>query len=72
MFATKINKGIAMKRLLPSGLAALAALCTASTHAAAPGISGGNRTPTFDLIAAPAAITQPDGQSVYSWGYGCN
>ncbi|MBV8852316.1 MAG: multicopper oxidase family protein, partial [Sinobacteraceae bacterium] len=61
-----------MKRLLPSGLAALAALCTASTHAAAPGISGGNRTPTFDLIAAPAAITQPDGQSVYSWGYGCN
>jgi FtsP/CotA-like multicopper oxidase with cupredoxin domain len=36
-------------------------------HAAAPGIVG----PTFSLVAQEAHITQPDGQSVYSWGYGC-
>jgi FtsP/CotA-like multicopper oxidase with cupredoxin domain len=24
------------------------------------------------LIAQPAYLTQPDGQSIYSWGYGCN
>ena len=26
----------------------------------------------FNLTAQPAYITQPDGQAVYSWGYGCN
>jgi FtsP/CotA-like multicopper oxidase with cupredoxin domain len=57
-----------MKRLLPLGLAALGALVTASAQAAAPGITG----PTFNLVAKDAYITQPDGQSIYSWGYGCN
>jgi FtsP/CotA-like multicopper oxidase with cupredoxin domain len=68
MFATTIKNAISMKRLLPLGLAALGALFTASTQAAAPGITG----PTFNLQAKDAYITQPDGQSVYSWGYGCN
>ena len=40
--------------------------------AATPGITGGANTPTFDLTAQAAYITQPDGQNVYSWGYGCN
>lgn len=39
-----------------------------SAQAAAPGITG----PVFDLVAAPGFITQPDGASIYSWGYGCN
>jgi FtsP/CotA-like multicopper oxidase with cupredoxin domain len=43
-------------------------LLTASAYAAAPGITG----PTFSLTAQPAYISQPDGQMVYSWGYGCN
>ncbi len=43
-------------------------LCTATAFAAAPGITG----PTFNLTAQAAFISQPDGQSVYSWGYGCN
>jgi FtsP/CotA-like multicopper oxidase with cupredoxin domain len=47
---------------------AVALLFTASANAATPGITG----PTFSLIAQPAYITQPDGQSIYSWGYGCN
>jgi FtsP/CotA-like multicopper oxidase with cupredoxin domain len=41
---------------------------TAAAHAAAPGITG----PTFNLTAQPSYLTQPDGQSIYSWGYGCS
>jgi FtsP/CotA-like multicopper oxidase with cupredoxin domain len=44
-------------------------MCLAGTAAAAvPGITG----PIFNLTAQPAFINQPDGQQVYSWGYGCN
>ena len=53
------------KVLLPA--VAVAALA-ATAHAAAPGITG----PSFKLTAQAAFITQPDGQAVYSWGYGCN
>ena len=67
MFATTINKVTSMKRLLPLGLAALGALFSAQSEAAAPGITG----PAFNLSASPAYITQPDGQAIYSWGYGC-
>ena len=49
-------------------LLALALLLTATAHAAAPGITG----PTFNLTAQAAYLSQPDGASVYSWGYGCN
>ena len=31
-----------------------------------------NHRPTFNLIAQQAYLTQPDGQAIYSWGYGCN
>ena len=40
---------------------------TPAAQAAAPGITG----PTFNLTAQPAYLTQPDGQMIYSWGYGC-
>ncbi len=44
-------------------------MCLAATATAAvPGITG----PIFNLTAQPAFINQPDGQAVYSWGYGCN
>jgi FtsP/CotA-like multicopper oxidase with cupredoxin domain len=39
-----------------------------AAHAAAPGITG----PTFNLQASTGFLNQPDGNSVYSWGYGCN
>jgi FtsP/CotA-like multicopper oxidase with cupredoxin domain len=49
-------------------LATAATLLVATVaRAAVPGITG----PTFNLTAQPAFITQPDGQTVYSWGYGC-
>ncbi|WP_185732166.1 multicopper oxidase domain-containing protein [Burkholderia sp. Bp8963] len=49
------------------GVATLAALLSLHAQAAAPGITG----KVFNLTAAEARITQPDGTSVYSWGYGC-
>src|SRR6202043_2847763 len=54
-------------RLLLAAMVAVLSL-TATAHAAAPGITG----PTFNLTAQQAYLTQPDGQSIYSWGYGCN
>lgn len=55
-------------RLLSFVMAAAILLFAATAHAAAPGITG----PTFNLTAQPAYLNQPDGQAVYSWGYGCN
>jgi FtsP/CotA-like multicopper oxidase with cupredoxin domain len=59
---------ISMTRVLTLAMAALVLLLTATAHAAAPGITG----TSFDLTAQAAFISQPDGQSIYSWGYGCN
>ena len=39
-----------------------------ASFAAAPGITG----PTFNLTAQQAYLNMPDGEAVYSWGYGCN
>jgi FtsP/CotA-like multicopper oxidase with cupredoxin domain len=39
---------------------------------AAPGITGTTGTAgTFSLTAQDAYLNQPDGEAVYSWGYGC-
>src|SRR6267378_4923665 len=57
----------AVSRFFSIVVAALALLLAASAHAAAPGIKG----ETFSLTAAQGYSTQPDGVSVYSWGYGC-
>src|SRR6266478_300393 len=67
MSAMTTIKATSMKRLLPFVAAAAALLLTAGARAAAPGITGA----AFALTAQPAYITQPDGQAVYSWGYGC-
>jgi FtsP/CotA-like multicopper oxidase with cupredoxin domain len=68
MNAMTTRKTVSMGRALPFAMLALTLLLTVSAHAAAPGITG----PTFNLTAQPAYISQPDGQSIYSWGYGCN
>jgi FtsP/CotA-like multicopper oxidase with cupredoxin domain len=54
--------------LLQGTAVAIVSLFAAGADAAAPGISG----TTFDLRAEQGYISQPDGTSVYSWGYGCN
>ena len=66
MRATNMTKAISKTRLFLAPVAAL--LLTATAQAAAPGITG----PTFNLTAQSAFLSQPDGQSIYSWGYGCN
>ena len=53
---------------LPALLAAGSVLLATAAQAAVPGITG----PTFNLTAQPAYLNQPDGNQVYSWGYGCN
>jgi plastocyanin len=61
-----MSKTISITRLLTAPILAMA-LATAA-HAAVPGITG----PTFNLTAQTAYLNQPDGNTVYSWGYGCN
>ena len=41
---------------------------TVTAYAAAPGIQG----PSFSLTAKQNFLNQPDGSSVYAWGYGCS
>jgi FtsP/CotA-like multicopper oxidase with cupredoxin domain len=66
MSETKMTKSISITRLLLAS--ALALFLAAAAHAAVPGITG----PAFNLTAQPAFLNQPDGNAVYSWGYGCN
>jgi FtsP/CotA-like multicopper oxidase with cupredoxin domain len=68
MRATNMKRAITMTRIATLLTIALALFVTATAYAAAPGITG----PSFNLTAAPGALTQPDGGMVYSWGYGCN
>lgn len=62
-----MKNAILKTRLLLASMVAVASL-TATAHAAAPGITG----PSFNLTAQPAYLSQPDGETVYSWGYGCS
>ena len=66
MRPTNMKNALLKTRMVLAAVVAVASL-TATAHAAAPGITG----PTFSLTAQPAYLTQPDGQAVYSWGYGC-
>jgi FtsP/CotA-like multicopper oxidase with cupredoxin domain len=72
MFATTFKKATPMKRLILLVAGAAASVVMAAANAAAPGItSSPGGASRFNLTANAAYITQPDGQSVYSWGYGC-
>ena len=66
MRATNMTKSISIVRSLLASTLAL--FLAAAAHAAVPGISG----PTFNLTAQQAYLNQPDGEAIYSWGYGCN
>ena len=63
-----LKKTNPMTWLLPATMLALVLLLPTRARAAAPGITG----PTFNLTAQTANLNQPDGSSVYAWGYGCN
>src|ERR1700756_2200605 len=74
MSAANMKKANPMKRLLCPMASAAVLLLSAAAQAAAPGITGNSAgtTTRFNLVASPANINQPDGQAVYSWGYGCS
>ena len=57
-----------MNRFFPLMTLAGVLLLAAPARAATPGITG----PTFNLTAQSAYLNQPDGNQVYSWGYGCS
>ncbi len=64
----------AVMLLSPAVAVVMTTLLTTAANAAAPGIeaaSPSNANTTFNLVAQDSYITQPDGQMVYSWGYGC-
>jgi FtsP/CotA-like multicopper oxidase with cupredoxin domain len=57
--------------LLQGAVLAVGSLLALSSGAAVPGISGKPGNVTFHLSAGATRITQPNGQSVYAFGYGC-
>ena len=68
-----MNKLTSMTRLLPLTMLAGALLLASAAQAAAPGIRSTTSTAgTFTLTAQEAYLNQPDGNQVYSWGYGCS
>jgi len=67
MKPTKSTCAFFRTRLLLTAMFAAGSSLAPTAHAAAPGITG----PSFNLTAQPAFLNQPDGSSIYSWGYGC-
>src|SRR6516165_2582182 len=72
MSATIMNHANATTRLLSLLITAATLAIAVPAQAAAPGITGAAGNPVFNLVAQPNYISQPDGQMVYSWGYGCD
>jgi FtsP/CotA-like multicopper oxidase with cupredoxin domain len=72
MNATKMKMTISKTQLFLFAMVAAVLSLSATAYAAAPGItSTAGTVGTFNLTAQPAYISQPDGASIYSWGYGC-
>jgi FtsP/CotA-like multicopper oxidase with cupredoxin domain len=64
------NATVKTQLLLALAVAAILSLAQAAS-AAVPGINGTGTAGTFNLTAQDAYLNQPDGEAVYSWGYGC-
>jgi FtsP/CotA-like multicopper oxidase with cupredoxin domain len=54
--------------MLAIAVTAVASLLMSHAQAAVPGIKGTN----FSITASAEYTSQPDGASIYSWGYGCS
>jgi FtsP/CotA-like multicopper oxidase with cupredoxin domain len=57
----------AVTRAMTAVIAAGGLLLCGAANAAVPGVTG----PTFNLTASASTISQPDGATIYAWGYGC-
>ena len=62
---------IPMRALLVGTACLLATFQAHKAQAAAPGVTGTGSAGTFNLVALNTRLNQPDGASLYSWGYGC-
>src|SRR5712664_1930206 len=71
MNSLKMAAATSTGRMLSLLATAATLLLATVANAAVPGITGGTGAPTFNLTATEGYISQPDGQMVYSWGYGC-
>ncbi len=72
MSARVLNQMTPTNRLLSLLATAGALLLAGPARAAAPGITSNTGTAgSFTLTAQDAYLNQPDGNQVYSWGYGC-
>ena len=71
MRAKNMKNAISKTQLFLGLMVALALVVAPAAFAAAPGISGTGTVGTFNLIAHDGYLNQPDGEAVYSWGYGC-
>ena len=69
MKQTHTTTWVATARALPIVTLVAASLLVCSARAAAPGIQSSSAS--FSLRAEESFISQPDGDAVYSWGYGC-
>ena len=64
-------KNATFKTLFLALMVAVTLFLTPASFAAAPGISGTGTVGTFNLTAQDSYLNMPDGEAVYSWGYGC-
>ena len=72
MRAMNMKNATCKTQLFLALIAAVALFLAPAAFAAAPGISGTGATAgTFNLTAQDGYLNQPDGNAVYSWGYGC-
>ena len=69
MRVMNMKKAISKTQLLLAGMLMAALWFVPAASAAVPGITGPNFQPER---RARNTSTQPDGSSVYSWGYGCS
>jgi len=63
---------ISKSQLFLAPMAIVALLFTATAYAAVPGINGTSSGSSFNLTAVSFYLNQPDGATVYAWGYGCS
>ena len=66
-----MKNATSMTQLLLALVVAVTLFFAPAAFAAAPGITGTGTVGTFNLTAQNAYLNQPDGNAIYSWGYGC-
>ncbi len=72
MRPTNMKNAMSMTQLFLALLVAVTLSLAPAAFAAVPGISSTTGSAgTFNLTAQDSYLNQPDGEAVYSWGYGC-